>query len=91
MKRFLPWILVAFCFVCLAGGLIVPKSKTGFNIHEFSRLPVLANGRLKPLDTLARNSLLIIRGKQSFKTEDGRRLQPIEWLMDTLLNPSRAD
>ena len=32
--------------------------------QAFGRLPILFNGRLQPMDSLARNSLLQIRGKQ---------------------------
>ena len=40
-------------------------------MQKFGRLPVLLNGRIKPLDTVARNSLLIIHGKQTLRTEQG--------------------
>ena len=36
---------------------------------EFGKLPVVANGRLKPMDSLARNSLLQIHEKQTLNTE----------------------
>ncbi len=38
-------------------------------MQKFGRLPVLLNGRIKPLDTVARNSLLIIHGKQTLGAE----------------------
>ena len=40
-------------------------------MQKFGRLPVLLNGRIKPLDTVARNSLLIIHGKQTLQRRTG--------------------
>ena len=52
---------------------------------EIGRLPVLAYGRIKPLDTVARNSLLIIHGRQTVRIEDGRTISAIEWLSEVLI------
>ncbi len=41
-----------------------PKVKKGFDYLAFGRLPVLLDGRIKPMDTVARNSLLQIAGQQ---------------------------
>ena len=46
---------------------------------------------MKPLDTVARNSLLIIHGKQELRLKDGRRLTAMQWLTDTLFNAPVAD
>jgi ABC-type transport system involved in cytochrome c biogenesis permease subunit len=51
----------------------------------------LVGGRVKPLDTVARNSLLIIHGKQELRLENGRNLSAIQWLADVLFNASVAD
>ena len=56
----------------------------------FSRLPVLQGGRVKPLDSVARNSLLMIRGNQSVPSE-GRAIGPDEWLLDVLFRSTTAD
>jgi len=52
---------------------------------------VLLGGRVKPLDTVARNSLLIIHGKQELRLESGRRLGAMQWLTDVLFNAPVAD
>src|SRR5207248_7011203 len=41
--------------------------------------------------TVARNSLLIMHGKQELRLENGRTLSAIEWLADALFNASAAD
>ncbi len=37
------------------------------NLLAFGELPVIADGRVKPMDTLARNTLRVIRNRESFK------------------------
>ncbi len=70
-------------------GLKAPSPK-GFDVAGAGSLPVLQNGRVKPLDTVARASLLVMRGKQSVR--DGQRsLTPTEWLLDVVSNPQVAD
>src|SRR5207249_2842767 len=54
-------------------------------------IPVLVGGRVKPLDTVARNSLLIIHGKEELRLEDGRRMSAMQWLTDVLFNAPVAD
>jgi cytochrome c-type biogenesis protein CcsB len=90
MKKWLPWILVA---VCAAGILssLRPKTETGFQTREFGELPILLNGRIQPLDSAARNSLLQIRTKQTVALERGEKLTAIEWLMEVTMNPDVAD
>jgi ABC-type transport system involved in cytochrome c biogenesis permease subunit len=89
--RFLPVIVLALGALYLASTLREPSSKTDYNLNDFGRVPVLVNGRIKPLDTVARNSILTIRGNQSIKTPSGPYLTPIEWLGDVLFNPAKAD
>lgn len=40
-----------------------------FNVNEFGRLPVVADGRVKPFDTLARNTLRVLSGKEEFRDQ----------------------
>jgi ABC-type transport system involved in cytochrome c biogenesis permease subunit len=89
--RFLPFIVLALGAVYLASTLLEPRAKTDFNLNDFGRVPVLVNGRIKPLDTVARTSILTIRGNQSIKTPSGEYLTPIQWLGDVLFNPAKAD
>ncbi len=91
MKKFLPLIVLVLGALYLASTLREPRSKTAFDLNEFGRVPVLVNGRIKPLDTVARTSILAIRGNQSIKTPDGSYLTPIEWLGDVLFAPAKAD
>lgn len=91
MKRFLPLIVLALGALYLASTLREPKDKAGFNLTDFGRVPVLSGGRIKPLDTVARTSILTIRGSQSIRTPDGTYITPDAWLADVLFNPTKAD
>ncbi|MBX3739149.1 MAG: cytochrome c biogenesis protein CcsA [Candidatus Didemnitutus sp.] len=91
MKRFLPLIVLALGALYLASTLREPKDKAGFNLTDFGRVPVLVGGRIKPLDTVARTSILTIRGSQYIATPDGKSITPDAWLADVLFNPAKAD
>ncbi|HEU0008997.1 MAG TPA: cytochrome c biogenesis protein CcsA [Verrucomicrobiae bacterium] len=54
------FILVLFAGEILAALLVPPKDKS-FAVSQFAKLPLLYDGRLQPMDSLARNSLIQIR------------------------------
>jgi len=91
MKKFIPLFVLILGALYLASTLREPRQKTEFNLNDFGRVPVLVNGRIKPLDTVARTSILAIRGNQTIKTPDGSYIPPIQWLGDVLFHPTRAD
>jgi ABC-type transport system involved in cytochrome c biogenesis permease subunit len=79
------------------GNLQAPKDKD-FAFSEFGRLPVIYDGRLKPMDSLARNSLLQLREKQTLNTEPWKAwnenpkiIPAAEWLANVMMNPAVAD
>ena len=91
MKKLLPLSVLLIAVIGVAGTLLPPRAKSDFDVASFGRLPVLLNGRLKPFDTVARTTLLVLQGRQRVATPEGRTLQPIEWLLDVLYAPSAAD
>ena len=90
MKKFLPFIPVLLCAIWALTTLIPRKPASQFDIAAFGRLPVFADGRMKPLDTVARATLLRIQGNQTVRAPDGRAVTPTEWLLDTIFNPTAA-
>ena len=90
VNKYLAWgagtlaLLIALVFA-LPGGKV-----RGFDASGFANLPILEGGRVKPLDSLARNSLLVIHSRQGFRF-DGRTVGPDEWILDVLFRPQVAD
>jgi ABC-type transport system involved in cytochrome c biogenesis permease subunit len=92
MKRYLPYLILLLAGLWLGSSWIDPKPKPGdFDVRSFSRLPVLVGGRIKPLDTVARNSLLIMRGKQTVRLANGETMQASRWLAEVMFNAPVAD
>jgi len=73
-----------------AGPLFSSGPQSEFDVRGFSRLPLLEGGRIKPVDSFARNSLLVIRGQQSLPV-DNHRLPAARWLLDVMFRPEAAD
>ena len=93
MKKWIPLILVVVMAGWFLSGLHQPP-ETGFHTREFGKLPVLMNGRFQPFDSVARNSLLQIRTKQTvYETEGGKAqtLSAMEWLLEVMMKPESAD
>ena len=65
-RRWVPWALVGVFGLNILSGLWPAKSKPeSYDVVGFGKLPVLLGGRVKPLDSVARNSLRTIAGKTS--------------------------
>jgi ABC-type transport system involved in cytochrome c biogenesis permease subunit len=58
--------------------------------ERVSQLPVMHGGRIKPLDTVARTTLLTFSGKQVFRVS-GKKLPASRWLLDVVYRPTVAD
>lgn len=97
MKRkrplsWIPWVAVAIALLWVASNSRMPKNEPGsFDLARFGKLPVLSDGRIKPLDTVGRNALLIMRGKQTLRQPEGPTLGSTRWLADVLFNAAAAD
>lgn len=68
-----------------------PRYYAEFDVDSFAELPVQVGGRIKPLDSVARNTLLILSARQKIVTPEGDKLSPIEWFMDLTMRPEVAD
>jgi cytochrome c-type biogenesis protein CcsB len=90
MKKWIPLVLVAALAGWVLSGLYQPP-ETGLQTREFGKLPVLMDGRFQPFDSVARNSLLQIRTKQTVPLDNGQTLTANEWLLEVLMKPEQAD
>ena len=66
-------------------------SNDAFDLEGFSRIPVLRGGRVKPIDSVARNTLLVLRNKRTALDGNGSQVPAINWFAEVLFNPSEAD
>ncbi|HCB97285.1 MAG TPA: cytochrome C biogenesis protein [Verrucomicrobiales bacterium] len=69
MKSKTPWIVTLLFGLMILSGLRSPKPSGYMNDVDFGRIPVLREGRLQPLDTVAMNALIQIRGTRKVPTE----------------------
>ena len=91
MKRFIPFAIAALVLTWFVATLMPRRSAADFNLRMFGELPALADGRVKPFDTIARTGLLMIQGRQRLVSPQGATIEPDAWLLDVLFNPAKAD
>lgn len=91
MKKWIPGVLTVVMALWALSG-IVQSPETGFHTREFGRLPVLMDGRFQPFDSVARNSLLQIRARQSLNIAGSNVTVPATtWLIGVMMTPEKAD
>ncbi len=74
--------ILIFLLLCL---LPFQARAADLEYKDFARLPVQHEGRIKPLDTFARNYLNLFSGRQSLEG-----MSPEAWLAETLFDPAQA-
>tara|TARA_R110000737_G_scaffold2923_12_gene9451 strand:- start:51760 stop:53436 length:1677 start_codon:yes stop_codon:yes gene_type:complete len=86
-QQILPWIALVLA-VIYAGQKLVRADHVNsqFDLDTFREISVSAGGRTKPLDTVARNSLMNLSGRQSLKTDEGT-MPAIEWYIEVITKP----
>ena len=95
-KRLPPFLMLVMALWFFT-NLQAPKDKD-FAFSEFGKLPITSNGRIVPLDSVARNSLLAVREKQTLNTEPWKAwnekpkiIPATEWLANVMMNQAVAD
>lgn len=82
----IPLGLMVICGSALVAWGIAVRAKPG----EIAQLPVFYEGRLQPLDSVARNTLRILNGKASATDAENKTITPVRWLLDVMTDPARA-
>ncbi|MEX0776832.1 MAG: cytochrome c biogenesis protein CcsA [Phycisphaeraceae bacterium] len=96
----IPWCVLMLCVVALAAKLRPPTYEGDYDLRAFGTLPVSSQGRIKPLDTVARTNLFVISGRQEFERpvadlpdamDAGHQRAPaIRWLADVMARSNDA-
>lgn len=90
-QKLVAGLIPLLCLIYLAfTAFNATRPSIGFDFKNFGTLPVVSNGRVQPLDSLARNALLTIQGKQTI-TGKGAPATPTEWLTELSFKPELAD
>jgi len=89
-QRLLPWIVFVLAFVyAVQKFVVIDRIDGAFDLNTFRALPVSADGRTKPIDTVARNSLMKLSGRQSLEFA-GRQTTATEWYIEVITRPDLA-
>ncbi|MEN1679394.1 MAG: cytochrome c biogenesis protein CcsA [Planctomycetota bacterium] len=99
----MPWtspaVLVPTILAIVWGGYLLSKSRPQkvdpgeMQIAEFGALPLAHGGRLKPIDTFARNTLQALNNRQSVKLDEEselaktlgvERVSATQWMLDVI-------
>jgi ABC-type transport system involved in cytochrome c biogenesis permease subunit len=99
MTRRMPFYIVVAAALCALSGIFTTPPGETRAVEAFGRIPVLSEGRFKPLDSVARSTLLEIQGRQRVvvradtPSNPGPRIEltPDEWLLDVFFAPDKAD
>ena len=91
MKKLAPWVIGFFLIGWAVVKMLPPRPTSGLDIDGFAHLPVLVGGRVMPMDTLARLSLLAMNHFGTATGSDGKVRPPTAWLLDVLMMPEDAD
>ncbi len=85
-----PGIVGAIGIAIAVSGLFRPTHRSAYDVDTFVQLPVSAGGRVKPIDTVARNALMISGGRQTARVDDHTKIDAGQFLLDLMARPEIA-
>src|SRR5258707_13091067 len=91
MKKLAPWLIGFFLIGCAVVKMLPPRPTSELDIDGFARLPVLVGGRVMPMDTLGRLSLLAMNHFVTSTGSDAKVRQPTACLLEVLMIPGQPD
>jgi len=76
----------------LAGQARPPRApENDFDFAAFAALPVVDQGRVKPVDTLARTTLAKISDRETYVDADGKKQPAVRWFLDIVVQSEAAE
>src|ERR1700730_14763069 len=85
-NRIVPAAVVGVCALYVVVAMFMPDTgnSKGIDLDTARRLPAVDGGRVKPLDTVARTSLRIISGRESYYDRNDDKQPAIRWLLEVM-------
>ena len=84
--------LMLIALLNITYGMRMPHAKPDqFDLYAFGKIPVMSGGRAKPIDSLARETLLAMSNRVTFKGADDKSQPAAAWLLETIANPEEAE
>ncbi len=88
---YLPAAVVVVCAGWVASAAWPrPTPLSQMQLTEFGRLPLVYEGRVKPFDTVARNMLRYLSGKQSYVDAKDNTQPAIKWFLNVIARNDEA-
>lgn len=106
LHQAIPIVAILFALLFVIGKAPRNNQSGPYDLAGFSRIPVSADGRVKPMDTVARNSLQVISGRSELSLQQHElpadlsgeslkngqlKLSATRWLIDVMARPEQAD
>ncbi|HEX8521609.1 MAG TPA: cytochrome c biogenesis protein CcsA [Tepidisphaeraceae bacterium] len=80
----------AFCAWMVLGHIRPRPQQTPFNLDAFGQIPISYEGRIQPIDSVARNSMKVLLNRESFTNDAGKTTPAIQWLIDLWAHREQA-
>lgn len=91
LATWFPVAVVLLCGAWVASAALPRRAPMSeMQIDEFGGLPVVYEGRAKPIDTMARNMLRYLSGKQSATDDKGKPISASKWFLDVITDQPGA-
>ncbi len=95
--RMIAWAAFFLGLLYVGSGWVERPVSAEFDLDAFGKLPVQVGGRIKPMDSVARNSLLLLGERQHafLPGESGKatgaEVPPLVWMAEMSARPKTAD
>jgi len=99
IQKYYVWIAACLAALYVFMGWMPSRVAEGYNLESFAKLPVQDGGRFQPLDSVARNNLMIFSERQyallveedSTGRERVRKVPSQAWMVEVATRPEVAD
>jgi ABC-type transport system involved in cytochrome c biogenesis permease subunit len=92
LTRYFPYGVVVVAALTVLALMAPPRDPDkGMHLAKIGEAPVMDGGRVKPLEGVARTTLMQISSRQSWYDKDGNEHPAVEWLFDVVTGKGHAE